>query len=57
MDDLFLSKRIFIDGKFIDGGILVTSEGKIRTIFRSQEQVNSWMYSNESNEVNNYIYI
>lgn len=51
MDDLFLSKRIWCDNEFVAGGILVTPEGKIRTIFRSQQEVNSWMYSNEANEV------
>lgn len=51
MDNLFLSKKIFVDSEFIDGGVLVSPEGKIRSILRSQEEVNSWMYSNESNEV------
>lgn len=51
MDELFLCKRIFCDDEFINGGVLVTPEGKIRSILRSQEEINSWMYSNESNEV------
>lgn len=52
MDNLFLSKRIFVDNSdFIDGGVLVTPQGKIRTIFRSQTEVNSWMYANVSNQV------
>lgn len=53
MDNLFLSKRIFVENReFIDGGVLVTPKGKIRAIFRSQTEVNSWMYANEAHQVN-----
>lgn len=51
MDILFLSKRMFIDNAFVNGGILVTPEGKIRSVLRSQQEVNSWMYANEADEV------
>lgn len=52
MDNLYLSKRIFVDNReFVDGGVLVTPNGKIRAIFRSQTEINSWMYANEANEV------
>lgn len=51
LDTLFLSKRIFVDDHFIEGGILVTSEGKIRKLLRSQEEVNSIMYACESEAV------
>lgn len=57
MDVLFLCKRILIDNNFIDGGILVTPDGTIRTILRTQSEVNSWMYSNESDEVRFCFYI
>lgn len=57
MDVLFLCKRILIDNNYIDGGILVTQEGTIRTILRTQSEVNSWMYSNEADEVRIYFYI
>lgn len=51
MDKLFLSKRMFIDNEFVNGGILVTPNGKIRSILRTQQEINSWMYANESDEV------
>lgn len=51
MDKLFLSKRMFIDNEFVDGGILVAANGKIRSVLRSQQEINSWMYANESDEV------
>lgn len=51
MDKLFLSKRMFIDNEFLNGGILVTPSGKIRSILRSQQEINSWMYANEADEV------
>lgn len=51
MDILFLSKRMFIDNEFVNGGILVTPKGKIRSVMRSQQEVNSWMYANEADEV------
>lgn len=51
MDKLFLSKRMFIDDEFVNGGILVTPEGTIRSVMRSQQEVNSWMYGNEADEV------
>lgn len=54
MDTLFLSKRIFINNEFINGGVLVTPEGKIRSVMRSQQEVNSWMYGNEADEVSNF---
>ncbi|XP_037028604.1 allantoinase [Bradysia coprophila] len=50
MDKLFLSKRMFIDSEFVSGGILVAPNGKIRSILRSQQEINSWMYANESDE-------
>lgn len=54
MDILFLSKRMFIENEFVSGGILVTTEGKIRTVMRSQQEVNSWMYANEADEVSSF---
>lgn len=51
MDKLLLSKRMFIDNEFVNGGILVTPDGTIRSVMRSQQEVNSWMYANEADEV------
>lgn len=56
MDLLFLSKRIFLDGEFVNGGILVSQSGKIREIFTTQEQVNTWLYSNQAEDVSDIIY-
>lgn len=51
MDTLFLSKRMFIDNEYVNGGVLVTPDGTIRCVMRSQQEVNSWMYANEAEEV------
>ncbi|KAL5275574.1 hypothetical protein ACFFRR_001444 [Megaselia abdita] len=55
MDILFLSSRLFLgenDGPdFINGGIIVTTEGKIRKILRGAGEVNSYVYTHESEAV------
>ncbi|XP_055389741.1 uncharacterized protein LOC129618776 isoform X2 [Condylostylus longicornis] len=54
MDILFVSQKIFLGDNcedFIDGAILVTTEGKIRQILRNREQVNSFIYNNEPESV------
>lgn len=53
MDLLFLSKRIYLGTEegFIHGGIIVDTEGIIRQILRSAKEVNSYIYSNESEAV------
>uniref|UniRef100_A0A1L8DXS6 allantoinase n=1 Tax=Nyssomyia neivai TaxID=330878 RepID=A0A1L8DXS6_9DIPT len=51
MDTLFVSKRIFVDGELIEGGILVSDQGKITDIFTKAVQVNSWIYQNQSGEI------
>jgi hypothetical protein len=56
LDSLFLSKRILADtddGKdFISGGILVSNtDGTIKRIFTSQEEINSWMFRAHGAEV------
>ncbi|XP_055912602.1 allantoinase [Eupeodes corollae] len=53
MDILFISKRIYLgkgDG-FMNGGIIVSTEGIIQRILKSSQEVNSYMYNNESESV------
>lgn len=57
MDSLFLSERILISNdsckKLIPGGILVNlEEGKIKRIFTSQQEINSWLFIEHGGEVN-----
>lgn len=57
MDSLFTSERILICDdnckKLINGGILVNmEEGKIKRIFTTQEQINSYLFIEHGGEVN-----
>uniref|UniRef100_A0A6B2E7S2 allantoinase n=1 Tax=Phlebotomus kandelakii TaxID=1109342 RepID=A0A6B2E7S2_9DIPT len=54
MDTLFVSKRIFVDGELIEGGILVSDQGKITDILTRAGEVNSWIYQNGSGEIVDY---
>ncbi|GAB0096063.1 Allantoinase [Sergentomyia squamirostris] len=54
MDSLYVSTRILVDGELIDGGILVSDQGKIRDIFTTTSQINSWIYQNGSTEIVDY---
>lgn len=58
MDILFLSSKIFLGKEegpeFINGGIIVTTEGKIRKILRTAGEVNSYVYTHESEAVRNF---
>lgn len=58
MDILFLSSKLFLgedDGpEFINGGIIVTTEGKIRKILRTAGEVNSYVYTHESEAVRDF---
>lgn len=58
MDILFLSSKIFLgedEGPdFINGGIIVTTDGKIRRILRSAGEVNSYVYTHESEAVRDW---
>lgn len=49
---LFVSDRIFIDGDFYNGGIVVNSDGKIGEVFRDCAKVEKWLESSENVEVN-----
>lgn len=52
MDILFTCNRIYLDGEFIAGGIVsAADDGTIRQILRGQEELNSFLYANESAEV------
>lgn len=51
MDKLFQSERIFVDDCFINGGILVTPEGKIRKLFRSHQEIDLWKKDNKVEKV------
>ncbi|XP_075159253.1 allantoinase [Haematobia irritans] len=53
MDLLFLSKRIYLGTEegFMHGGIIVNSEGTIKKVLRSVQEVNSYLYNIESEAV------
>ncbi|XP_011178897.1 allantoinase [Zeugodacus cucurbitae] len=53
MDLLFLSKRIFLGTEqgFLNGGIIVDTEGIIRKILRTAQEVNTYVYNTESEAV------
>ncbi|XP_037939552.1 allantoinase [Teleopsis dalmanni] len=53
MDLLFLSKRIFLGTEegFTHGGIIVDTEGIIRKVLKSAQEVNSYLYNTESEAV------
>lgn len=55
-DSLYLSERILVNNdlnsKFVSGGILVNQEeGTIRRILTSQEDINSWLFTEHAGEV------
>lgn len=57
MNALYTSQRILISTdtckKLISGGILVDQEeGRIKKIFTSQEEINSWLFIEHGGEVN-----
>jgi 5-keto 4-deoxyuronate isomerase len=57
MDSLFTSERILLSSdncnKLIAGGILVDHEsGRIKRIFTSQQEINSWLFIEHGGEVN-----
>lgn len=43
---LFVSDRIFVDGNFYNGGIVVNNEGKIGEVLKSQYEVDKWIDGN-----------
>lgn len=49
---LFMSDRIFIDGSFYNGGIVVNNNGKIEEVFKDRTEVDEWLDSSEHVEVN-----
>ncbi|XP_017074214.1 allantoinase [Drosophila eugracilis] len=55
MDLLFLSRRIFLgedsQNSLIHGGIIVDTEGIIRKVLRSPQEVNTYLYNTESESV------
>lgn len=52
MAKLFKSDRVFIDGSFFDGSILVNSEGKIEEVFTDPTTMNEWLRTHAVPEVN-----
>jgi hypothetical protein len=57
MDSLFTSERILLSSencrKLVAGGILVDHEsGRIKRIFTSQQEINSWLFIEHGGEVN-----
>lgn len=41
--------------EFINGGIIVSTEGKIQKILRSAGEVNSYVYTHESEAVRDFL--
>lgn len=54
MDKLFISERIFINDAFVDGAVVVTSEGKIFKIIRDPDEIVLWQLAHSTAAVNNY---
>lgn len=57
LDSLYLSKRILVDSDdckdFVSGGVLVSNtDGTIKRILTSQDEINSWMFRSTGSEVN-----
>lgn len=48
---IFVSDRIFVDGNFYNGGIVVNNDGKIEEVFKNSAKVEEWLDSNEHVEV------
>lgn len=48
---LFVSDRVFIDGSFHNGGIVVNDYGQIEEVFKDQAEVNKWLLSASQVEV------
>lgn len=48
---LFVSDRIFIDGSFCNGGIVVNNDGQIEEVFRDPVKVEKWLDLNSHVEV------
>lgn len=52
MSILYLSNRIFLSDGFVRGGVLVSVEdGTISKVFKTQDEVNSFISTTESIEV------
>lgn len=61
IDSLYLSKRILVDADdskdFISGGVLVSNiDGRIKRIFTSQEEINSYMFRAHGAEVGKILF-
>lgn len=52
MSILYLSNRIFLNDGFVRGGVLVSVEdGTIIKVFKTQDEVNSFISTTKSNKV------
>lgn len=43
MQRIFISDRMFIENKFVDGGVVVNSNGKIENILNSETELKTWL--------------
>lgn len=56
MSVLYLSNRIFLNDGFVRGGVLVSVEdGTITKVFKTQDEVNSFISTTKSIEVRIFI--
>lgn len=51
---LFVSDRIFVDGNFYNGGIVVNNDGKIAEVFKDSVKVEEWLDSHQHVEVRSF---
>lgn len=48
---LFVSDRIFCDGRFYSGAIAVRNDGKIDELLKSRTEIDEWLTANSHVEV------
>lgn len=51
MNNVFLSKRIFTADGFINGAIIVSPDGKIKSILCTKNEIDLWFNENQANKV------
>lgn len=48
---LFVSDRIWVDGRICSGAIVVNKDGKIEEVFKNETQTSEWLDENHHVEV------